>query len=311
MLGAVIRAISEVAYKIDDFAYRLDERFSRFAYGNLGSPRARSHTRLADTPFAGMPQIHRNSPVDPYAQQYNGAQPAMNGHVIRPLQTPPALATRDVRVHASVVAGRRRHASMLAAEKRCVDHFLRALPLIDLDFDVAGTPHAREASVEYDALEPGIREVYETTGGGQAQYLREVASERTTRTEIDHALKCSGMYAVPNDGITPKGRNNCLFLSILHFLPIDPVYRKQLNLNHDDQISATSKAARNLLELINADHGLEPKLNVVVVSEQNGVVFRDTIRQQNLPSNARTVVIWDQGGHFEAIAPLHSVAQRN
>jgi hypothetical protein len=68
-------------------------------------------------------------------------------------------------------------------------------------------------------------------------------------------------------------------------------------------MSADSDAAHKLVELINADPGLKPKINVVVVSEQNGVVFRDHLPRDPL-AEARTVVIWDQGGHFEALEPL-------
>jgi hypothetical protein len=124
--------------------------------------------------------------------------------------------------------------SWLAAERRCVDRFLSALPQLDSNFDAAANARAGAASVDFDALPPGTRAVYGESREGRLQYMQDVAARRTTHTKIKQTLGQAGMRAVPNDGITPAGRNSCLVLSILHFLPVDPAIRLALAAQYRD-----------------------------------------------------------------------------
>ncbi|RDU96737.1 hypothetical protein [Trinickia dinghuensis] len=331
MLG-LMRLLDGLVRELDDFADRLERHVEHriaphqgrpWAYGagyEPHGPWSVPHPP-AGTPFAEMPQRHYGyaPPVVRYPQQYYTPPPAAATHGIAPPGIAPHGSLRPNPTSAAELA-RRRHLSSLAAEKRCVDRFLRELPRLDDEFDAAASAHGRgfghEASIEFDALEPDIRAAYSASPSGRLQYMEEVAAFRTTRSRIDRALQRAGMHAVPNDGMTPAGRNDCLVLSVLHFLPLSEAkrlelaaqYRRilvdtpELALRPNAQISAGSLAARRLLELVNADPGLTPKLDVVVVSEQDGVVHRNRL-VPSPPAGARTVVVWDQGGHFEALAP--------
>ncbi|AOR73351.1 hypothetical protein BBJ41_38215 [Burkholderia stabilis] len=187
---------------------------------------------------------------------------------------------------------------------------LKSLPVIDENFDAAATADETRIT-DWDDLSADMRQVYPD----KLAYYREVTSAQMTTSHIQRALDRAGMRSIPNDGETNDGSNNCFLISLLqhatgdyrssHSARVDQ-YRtilsaaSHLDLAGNEKISAGSSAARALVDLINSDPGVRPKLSVEVVSELNGVVHRDRLGSEAM--NARTVVIWDKGGHFEAVA---------
>ncbi|OXJ06544.1 hypothetical protein [Burkholderia sp. AU6039] len=187
---------------------------------------------------------------------------------------------------------------------------LKSLPVIDEHFDAAATAGGTSFT-DWEDLGADMQRVYPD----KLAYYREVIVRQTTTSHIQSALARAGMRSIPNDGMTNGGRNNCFLISLLqhatgdfrssHSARVDQ-YRSilsaasHLDLAGNEKISTGSKAARALVDLINGDPDVQPKLRVEVMSELNGVVHRDRLGSEAM--NARTVVIWDKGGHFEAVA---------
>lgn len=200
-----------------------------------------------------------------------------------------------------------------ALEQSRTEAFLKDLPAADAHFD-AGAAADGARITRWDDLPADMRRLY----SGELEYYQEAVSTRMTSPHIERALRRAGMHAVPNDGITDGGINNCFLISVLqhatgnfessHPARVDQ-YRDILvtaphaRLAANEKVSAGSTAARMLVDLINGDPDVQPKLKVEVISELNGVVHRDRLGSD--ARDARTVVIWDRGGHFEAVTGPH------
>ncbi|WP_175034913.1 hypothetical protein [Burkholderia lata] len=213
------------------------------------------------------------------------------------LQPPASLAEEDAQLR-------------LALEQSRTEALLKRLPVIDGNFDAAATADETRIT-DWDDLGADMRQVYPD----KLAYYREVTATQVTTSHIQRAVNRAGTRAIPNDGRTSEGSNNCFLIALLqhatgdyrssHAARVDQ-YRtilsaaSHLDLVGNEKISAGSRAARALVDLINSDPGVQPKLSVEVVSELNGVVHRDRLGSSAM--NARTVVIWDKGGHFEAVA---------
>ncbi|MBY8607889.1 hypothetical protein [Burkholderia arboris] len=198
----------------------------------------------------------------------------------------------------------------LALEQSRTEALLRSLPVIDENFDAAATADGTRMT-DWDDLSADMQQVYPE----KLTYYRELTAMQMIPSRIEHALDQAGMRSVPNDGITNDGRNNCFLISLLqhatgdyrssHSARVDQ-YRHILSaashfdLADNEKISADSEAARAMVDLINGDPDVRPKLRVEVMSELNGVVHRDRLGSD--AADARIVVIWDKGGHFEAVA---------
>ncbi|WP_124663160.1 hypothetical protein [Burkholderia sp. Bp8998] len=197
----------------------------------------------------------------------------------------------------------------LALEQSRTEAFLKDLPAIDEHFDAGATAHGGRIT-DWDDLPAERQQLYSS----KLEYLQEAVAASMTSPRIERALTQAGMRAVPNDGITPGGTNNCFLISVLqhatgNFDSLHPAlvnqYREILKnvpgerLPDGEKLSAGSAPARRLVDLINADPGVQPKLKVEVISELNGVVHRDSLGSDE--PDARKVVIWDRGGHFEAV----------
>ncbi|UEP39282.1 hypothetical protein LL998_28965 [Burkholderia ambifaria] len=197
----------------------------------------------------------------------------------------------------------------LALEQSRTEAFLKDLPAIDEHFDAAATAHGGGIT-KWNELPADVREVY----SNELEYSEEAVAASMTPRHIERALTRTGMRAVPNDGIAAGGINNCFLISVLqhatgnfdssHPALVDQ-YREILKkapgvrLSDNEKIFARSAPAVRLIDLINADPDVQPKLKVEVISEVNGVVHRDSLG--STAPDARTVVIWDRGGHFEAV----------
>jgi hypothetical protein len=206
----------------------------------------------------------------------------------------------------------------LALEQSRTEAFLKHLPSIDEHFDITRASASGGGVVDWNDLPHEIRQVYSSP----MEYYQEITAEAMTTPHIEQALSRSGMRAVPNEGISAQGSNNCFLISLLqhatgeyrssHSALVDQyrdilISAPDLGLTANEKISAGSKAARAFVDLINADPSIQPKLNVEVISELNGTVHRDRLGSD--APNARTVVIWDKGGHFEAVTAAPNLAR--
>ncbi|MFJ2995163.1 hypothetical protein [Pandoraea sp. NPDC087047] len=182
-----------------------------------------------------------------------------------------------------------------------------------------------QAEFDFDALAHEFKAPYLAMGdAGRLQFLEEVMTTLSHTGALQEAMAEYGMQVVPNDGRTPQGVNNCFLLSVLehidgldrsqlgaladHFRDI-LVSTPELRLKHGERLSAGGAAARQFVELINSDPSIEQKLNVEVLSMVGGHLVRDRI-DAGSPS-AKTVLIIDHGGHFEAVrdAPQSALAE--
>ncbi|WP_175675774.1 hypothetical protein [Burkholderia ambifaria] len=266
--------------------------------------------------FAAAGPASPSAPMPPtrdsvFAQLHLG-WPRPPVQVPRPTATASSHAARsrtftDLRPPATLAEERAQ--LRLALEQSRTEAFLKDLPAIDEHFDVSASAHGGRIT-DWDDLPADIQELYSS----KLEYLHEAVATNMTATRIERALTRTGMRAVPNDGITAGGTNNCFLISVLqhatgnfdssHPALVDQ-YREILKkapgerLPDNEKISARSASAVRLIDLINGDPDVQPKLKVEVISELNGVVHRDSLG--STAPDARTVVIWDRGGHFEAV----------
>ncbi len=234
------------------------------------------------------------------------AEPTATPRVFTDLRAPTSLEEEQAQLH-------------LALEQSRTEAFLKALPAVGENFDAAATAGGSDRTVWKD-LPPDIRQHYPS----ELEYDLELASTLTNPRHIEQALSRAGMHAVPNDGITAEGRNNCFLISMSqhetsdysssHPARVDH-YRDilntapDLNLAANEKLSADSPAAHALVDLINGDPSVQPKLKVIVISVSDGVVHQDHLGSS--APDARTVVIWDKGGHFEAVTGPIDIASHH
>lgn len=172
-----------------------------------------------------------------------------------------------------------------------------------------------QAEFDFDALPHELKAPYLGMGEmGKLQFLEEVMTTHSHTGPLQDAMAEYGMQVVPNDGRTPRGVNNCFMLSVLehvdgldrsqhgmladHFRDI-LVATPELRLKHGERMSAGGAAARQFVQLINSDPSIKQKLNVEVLSMVGGQLVRDRIDAGS--PTAKTVLIVDHGGHFEAV----------
>jgi len=233
-------------------------------------------------------------------------------HVQRPTATTsshaaPSRTFTDLRPPATLAEERAQ--LRLALEQSRTEAFLKDLPAIDEHFDAGASAHGGRIT-DWDELPADIQQLYSS----KLEYLQEAVAANMTSPRIERALTRAGMHAVPNDGVTAGSTNNCFLISMLqhatgNFDSSHPALVRQyreilkkapgVRLPDNEKISARSAPAVRLVDLINADPGVQPKLKVEVISELNGVVHRDSLGSDE--PDARKVVIWDRGGHFEAV----------
>lgn len=146
-------------------------------------------------------------------------------------------------------------------------------------------------------------------GNDRLQFDREVTQAATERDRIDWTLAQSGLRVVRNDG----DHSNCLLISLLqhatgdysrnHLARADAI-RNQLFAERlirlNEPMLFTGPETRRALEIVNGNSAVTPALRVYSISDVAGTIAVDRIASPYRSS--RDVVIWDQGGHFEAIA---------
>ncbi|NRO99573.1 hypothetical protein GWC77_27320 [Paraburkholderia sp. NMBU_R16] len=213
----------------------------------------------------------------------------------------------------------------MAIEQSRTEFFLRSLPSIGENFDVAAAADRGEIDA-WEDLEPDIKALY----ASEREFTDEVVMRMGKPRHIERALKLAGMRSVANDGTTYINKqngekeaktNNCLLIALMQHATVDygsvlsefvnntvNQYRNILaslsftdaeKVTENQKISAESHAARVLVDLINDDPSVYPKLSVEIIAEHDGVVYRHRIGSSD--RDARTVVVVDRAGHFEAV----------
>ncbi|WP_150667200.1 hypothetical protein [Pandoraea anhela] len=175
-----------------------------------------------------------------------------------------------------------------------------------------------EAEFDFEALPDELKAPYLAMGNeGKLKFLEEVMATRSHTGPLREAIAEHGMRIVPNDGRTPNGINNCFMLSVLeHVEGLDRSQHAMLadhfrdilvstpgtDAKPDEPLSAGGAAAKQFVHLINSDPSVKPKLNVEVLSMVGGHLIRDRIDSGF--ANAKTVLVIDHGGHFEAVCDV-------
>ncbi|WP_139133115.1 hypothetical protein [Pandoraea sp. ISTKB] len=172
-----------------------------------------------------------------------------------------------------------------------------------------------QAEFDFDALPHELKAPYLAMGeAGKLKFLEEVMTTHSHTGPLQAAIAAHGMEVVPNDGRTPNGVNNCFMLSV--FEHVDGLDRAQHGMladhfrdilvstpgsgaRHGEPLSAGGAAARQFVNLINSDPSIKTKLNVEVLSMVGGHLIRDRIDSGS--PTAKTVLVIDHGGHFEAV----------
>lgn len=208
-------------------------------------------------------------------------------------------------------------------EREAIDTLFACMDSLNM----AHAPAAPHESARDWSLETNEFEHLYASDEGRRIYAESVAATRSAGAHIRQAMHAAGMAPVPNDGKAHDSTNNCLVISLLQHATRDYgsdhaqlviQYREILAgledapLPRDAPISALSDAAKRLVDLINADPGMSPKLRVAFISEFDGRMRVDEVGSKE--PDARTVVIWDQGGHFEPVVPeaiLHAAFAGN
>ncbi|MFM0646777.1 hypothetical protein PQR14_20835 [Paraburkholderia bryophila] len=157
------------------------------------------------------------------------------------------------------------------------------------------------------SLPVGIRrDVY---GNDRSQFEREATQAATDHDRIDAALAQSGMRVVRNDG----DRNNCLLISLLQHATGDysqnhltrayairNLLIAERLIRRNEPMLFTGPETRRAVEIINGNSAVTPPLRVYSISDVAGTLAVDRV---DFPyRDSRDVLIWDKGGHFEAIA---------
>ncbi|MGF6768175.1 hypothetical protein P3T18_000645 [Paraburkholderia sp. GAS199] len=154
--------------------------------------------------------------------------------------------------------------------------------------------------------------------GDQWAYEEQAAalatSNASTRTQLDR----SGFSVVANNG----NRNNCLIISLMQHATgdyshahVDQVVRYREQIVHEklirdnEPMTFTGAAATRLVQLINENPQTVRPLRVFGVTQVAGETHMDRLGAGAQDPNAHEVMIWDQGGHFEAVVPKTATAQ--
>lgn len=125
---------------------------------------------------------------------------------------------------------------------------------------------------------------------------------------IARALSDYNLACISNDGKVDDQTNSCFFISTLQhvmpdvevfkFLGTDGAYKR----SGSGPITSDSKEAKDFIAELNLNLCKESQspLHVQIISHDGVNLHADSLGATNNPT-ARKVLIWDKGGHFEAI----------
>ncbi len=287
----------------------------------------------AGAPMAA-PYAHPYGEDTAHGMQGAGFQPRPFAHelqwsaeIVRDFRPPRTLAEEHEQLQFALTR------SIYDTHRRPIEKFLDRL-----DKHANSARPARPVPLSEQPLE--IQELYEN----ETEYLEEITASLMNHAPIEKALRLTGMRAVPNDGITPEGKNNCFLISLAqhktgdydspHRAEVD-MARRDLNgdpgaraeactlsyeharlldnardfrLGKNAKFACGSVAARLAVDLLNANQKDEDKLDVWIISMVDGKPHIDKL-ESGSPS-ARVVGIWDKGGHFESITSIPAGLQQ-
>jgi hypothetical protein len=197
----------------------------------------------------------------------------------------------------------------LAMERQRTDALLKDLTRVHAESDMSSV-------LSWDDLSETMKKVYDNN---QFDYEKEVVQNSSIlgRELIESELAKNGMRIVQNDGKTGDLWNNCFLITVIQhatghygagYVQVINQYREILKdaglVDLNVMFTASSEAAKTLVDLINGDPGVHPKLYVHVISNINGTTYVDKLGDPSPES--RKVVTLDHCGHFEAIEAVPS-----
>ena len=200
--------------------------------------------------------------------------------------------------------------STLHWEQRKVDAFLQ---------EIQNAPVSQPNVTPWHRLTAQQRAPY----ANEHEYLQvatQAAMDEGNR-RLGASLARHGLRAVPNEGGTDEiGANNlCFKIAALQQATRNfrsshvgraVEHRNALRREglvedwetENEMITSDSEAAKRAVDLINQDPNVWPKLDVHVISSDGSRFHVDRLGDRS--PGSRKVLIWDQGGHFEAVTPF-------
>jgi len=255
-----------------------------------GSPQAR-----AFTPPGPPSALRGKSTTGPKAVQANVAMRS----TARPVMPSALFGGQAVKTPAE--------SANLEMEQRSTNRLLEALQ----NSARGGSTHADVTP--WQDLDDDIKQVYDYNQWEYETQVTQLVSGKGI-SPVPDILKNNGMHAIPNNGTTGNLSNNCFLISLMQHATgnYSTVDERRINqyrdilidaslANPNEKIASRSEAVKTMVTLINQDPDVNPKLDVHIVSSVGGKPFIERLGEQT--QSARKVVIWDQGGHFEAVTP--------
>ncbi|MFM0646986.1 hypothetical protein PQR14_21895 [Paraburkholderia bryophila] len=170
-------------------------------------------------------------------------------------------------------------------------------------------PQSAPAITPWNRLPADIKAVYSNQ---QWEYEQQATMAATDFAPTQASLEKSGFSVVKNNG----DMNNCLLISMVQHATGDysqphtqrvNEYRQKLvgegHILNGQPMTFTGAAGKRLVAMINGDPQTQQPLHVVGVTQVAGRTHLDHIGADQQAANVREVMIWDQGGHFEAVKP--------
>ncbi|RAS39218.1 hypothetical protein [Paraburkholderia bryophila] len=244
-------------------------------------------------------------------------KPSVSASVSQPLNAPPPSTTPQTptpnlnTVPASSASGAASSSSSAAApvsssepEREAHDDRINAALSA-----LKALPQSAPAITPWSKLPGEMKAVY---GNKQWEYEQQATMAATDFAPTQASLEKSGFSVVKNNG----DMNNCLLISMVQHATGDysqphtqrvNEYRQKLvdegHIRNGQPMTFTGAAGKRLVAMINDDPRTRQPLHVVGVTQVAGRTHLDHIGADQQAANVREVMIWDQGGHFEAVKP--------
>ncbi|MFM0594554.1 hypothetical protein [Paraburkholderia dilworthii] len=268
------------------------------------------NTLPASTNTSATPKPPKPSVSASLSQPLNSPPPSTTSQTppLTTLQTPTpklnTVAASSASSAASSSSSAATPVSPLAPEREARDDRINAALSA-----LKALPQSTPTITPWNKLPGEMKAVY---GNKQWEYEKQATMAATDFGSTRASLEQSGFSVVTNNG----DMNNCLLISMVqhatgdysqpHTQRVDEYRQKLVGEGHvlnGEPMTFTGDAGKRLVALINDDPKTQHPLHVVGVTQVAGRTHLDHIGADQQAANVREVMIWDQGGHFEAVKP--------
>lgn len=279
-------------------------------------PMASPQIRPAVSASVLSPITPNTPPVSPITPTPKPSKPSTSASVSPPLNSPPLTTPQTptpklntVAASSAVSASSSSSAATAPVSPVAPEREARDDRINDALSALKALPQSAPTVEEWEHLSGEMQAVY---GGNQWEYEQQATMAVTSFAPTQASLEQSGFSVVKNNG----DRNNCLLISMVQHATGDysqphteqvRKYREKLvgegHVLNGDPMTFTGAAGKRLVAMINEDPQTQHPLHVVGVTQVAGRTHLDHIGADQQAANVREVMIWDQGGHFEAVKP--------